>query len=69
MVEESGRLEGVGRPFLYAITEQFMHHFGLTHMNELPALQPEESDLLAAAAEHPPAPAPPHHPVAGAQPG
>jgi len=48
LVEEVGRLEGVGRPFLYAITEHFMHHFGITNLSQLPPLEDPEKDMLAA---------------------
>lgn len=51
LVEEVGRLEGVGRPFLYGITEHFMHHFGLTALSDLPALPEPEQDLLAAVSD------------------
>jgi segregation and condensation protein B len=54
LVEEVGRLEGVGRPFLYGVTEQFMHHFGLTHIGELPPLALDESERLAAAVDQAP---------------
>jgi segregation and condensation protein B len=37
-----GRLETVGRPILYGVTEHFMHHFGLVNMDELPPLRPSE---------------------------
>jgi segregation and condensation protein B len=48
LVEEVGRLEGVGRPFLYAITEHFMHHFGITNLNQLPPLEDPVKEILAA---------------------
>lgn len=51
LVEEVGRLEGLGRPIVYGITEQFMHHFGLTNLHELPPLPLADADLLAALAE------------------
>lgn len=47
LVEEAGRLEGVGRPILYAITEEFMHHFGLIRLDDLPPLSAPENDQLA----------------------
>ena len=47
LVEEMGRLEAVGRPYLYGVTEQFMHHFGLIDIKELPPLEAREADLLA----------------------
>jgi segregation and condensation protein B len=46
LVEEVGRLEAVGRPFLYGITEHFMHHFGLTALSDLPALPDADESLL-----------------------
>lgn len=49
LIEEAGRLEGVGRPILYGITEEFMHHFGLTGLDQLPVLETTEADTLWAA--------------------
>lgn len=49
LVQESGRLEGIGRPILYSVTENFMLHFGLTGLDELPALETTEADTLWAA--------------------
>lgn len=46
LVDEVGRLEGVGRPILYAITEEFMHHFGLLRLDDLPPLSEPEISLL-----------------------
>lgn len=49
LIEEAGRLDGVGRPILYNVTEEFMHHFGLTGLDELPTLETTEADTLWAA--------------------
>lgn len=49
LVEEVGRLEVVGRPILYGVTDLFMQHFGLTHLGELPPLEADDHDLLQAA--------------------
>ncbi|MEZ4861219.1 MAG: SMC-Scp complex subunit ScpB [Caldilineaceae bacterium] len=49
LIQESGRLEGVGRPILYSVTETFMHHFGLVGLDELPPLETTEADTLWAA--------------------
>jgi segregation and condensation protein B len=38
LVEESGRDEGPGRPILYSVTPDFLHHFGLEGVDELPPL-------------------------------
>lgn len=46
LIQESGRLEGIGRPLLYSVTENFMHYFGLTGLNELPTLETTEADTL-----------------------
>jgi segregation and condensation protein B len=49
LVTEMGRMEGVGRPILYGVTEMFMQHFGLVEMGELPPLEEAEADRLWAA--------------------
>ncbi len=38
LIEEVGRSEGPGRPFLYATTAEFLQHFGLNSIEELPPL-------------------------------
>ena len=35
----AGRKEVVGKPFLYATTRDFLMHFGLRHLDELPPLE------------------------------
>lgn len=49
LVEEVGRLETPGRPILYGVTDQFLQHFGLTRLEELPALPELDADSLSAA--------------------
>jgi segregation and condensation protein B len=49
LVVEVGRMESMGRPILYGVTEQFMQHFGLVEMGELPPLEETEADRLWAA--------------------
>jgi segregation and condensation protein B len=39
LIEEVGRSEGPGRPFLYSTTTDFLSYFGLNSMQELPPLQ------------------------------
>lgn len=51
LVEEVGRLETVGRPILYGVTDQFMQHFGLISLEELPPLPAQDADALVAATE------------------
>ncbi len=41
LVKEVGRKDGPGRPILYATTEQFLTHFGLTSLKDLPTLDVE----------------------------
>jgi len=48
LVEEVGRLETPGRPILYSVTDLFLQHFGLTHLEELPALPELDADSLRA---------------------
>lgn len=42
LIEEAGRAEGPGRPILYVSTADFLQHFGLKALGELPPLQLEE---------------------------
>jgi segregation and condensation protein B len=43
LILESGRAEGPGRPILYSTTPEFLQHFGLSSILEMPPLaQPEE---------------------------
>ncbi len=49
LVDEVGRTDGPGRPFIYATTSDFLNHFGLTSIIELPPLnlESEIGDLEA----------------------
>jgi len=42
LIEESGRAEGPGRPILYVTTPEFLQHFGLSSLKELPTLDLSE---------------------------
>lgn len=42
LVEENGRTEGPGRPTLYSTTPEFLQHFGLNSLAELPPLNLDE---------------------------
>ncbi|MDX1664489.1 MAG: SMC-Scp complex subunit ScpB [Candidatus Promineifilaceae bacterium] len=44
LVEEIGRKETPGRPILYGTTPEFLQHFGLISLEELPPLAPPEDD-------------------------
>ncbi|GAF65375.1 SMC-Scp complex subunit ScpB [Alkalihalobacillus trypoxylicola] len=54
LIKENGRAKGTGRPILYGTTPQFLDHFGLNDIAELPALpdqveefyEEEEADLF-----------------------
>lgn len=43
LLQEVGRSEGPGRPILYGTTPQFLQHFGLNALSELPQLDLSES--------------------------
>jgi len=38
LIEEAGRSDGPGRPILYRTTPEFLRHFGLNSLSELPPL-------------------------------
>ena len=38
LIEEIGRTESAGRPILYATTAEFLQHFGVSKLEELPPL-------------------------------
>ena len=42
LIQEVGRSEGPGRPILYSTTPDFLGHFGLSSLEELPPLNLEE---------------------------
>ncbi len=46
LVEEVGRMETVGHPFLYSTTFSFLQHFGLKSLDELPPLEPTQTPTL-----------------------
>lgn len=39
LVDRVGRADAVGRPFLYGTTPEFLQHFGLESLDELPRLE------------------------------
>ncbi|NMA68601.1 MAG: SMC-Scp complex subunit ScpB [Desulfitobacterium sp.] len=47
LVKELGRKEGPGRPILYGTTEQFLVHFGLKSLEELPKIDFESMQEAA----------------------
>ena len=40
LILESGRTDGPGRPILYSTTPEFLQHFGLNSILEMPSLAP-----------------------------
>jgi segregation and condensation protein B len=42
LIQEVGRAEGPGRPILYSTTPEFLGHFGLASLDDLPPLNMEE---------------------------
>lgn len=44
LVRDLGRSELPGKPMLYGVTEQFLDHFGLSSIEELPKLEVEERE-------------------------
>jgi len=46
LVQEVGRAERPGRPILYSTTTDFLQHFGLTSLTELPPLVPPGEDAI-----------------------
>ncbi len=38
LIERSGRADTIGQPFLYATTPEFLQHFGLESLDDLPPL-------------------------------
>lgn len=44
LIEENGRLDTPGRPILYGTTPEFLQHFGLGAVTELPPLANDEEE-------------------------
>jgi len=47
LIVEQGRAESVGRPILYGTGFDFLERFGLTSLDDLPALEPEAALRLS----------------------
>ena len=47
LIQETGRTEGPGRPIIYGTTSEFLQHFGLSSLGDLPPydIPDEETDL------------------------
>jgi segregation and condensation protein B len=46
LILESGRADGPGRPILYSTTPEFLQHFGLNSILEMPPLAKPEDDQV-----------------------
>ena len=46
LICENGRSEGIGRPILYATTDNFLKQFGLTNIKELPEFEEHEDFVI-----------------------
>jgi segregation and condensation protein B len=44
LIQETGRAEGPGRPILYGVTEEFLQHFGINSLDELPPFEIQEKE-------------------------
>jgi segregation and condensation protein B len=44
LIEEMGRMETPGRPILYGTTPEFLQHFGLRSIDDLPPLEDDSFD-------------------------
>ena len=55
LIRQLGRRETAGRPMLYATTEEFLNHFGLNDLSQLPELEevalPEQPEEEVASSE------------------
>ena len=43
LIQESGRADGPGRPILYGTTPEFLQHFGIASLTDLPTLDLSEA--------------------------
>lgn len=46
LIKEVGRSDLPGRPILYGVTDQFLDHFGLSSINDLPEIKIDDEDNL-----------------------
>ncbi len=44
LISEAGRLETIGKPFLYKTTDEFLRYFMISDLSELPPLEEPEED-------------------------
>lgn len=51
LVKELGRLDAPGRPLLFGTTEEFLRHFGINSLEDLPEINPVQMEDFKAEAE------------------
>lgn len=51
LAEEKGRLEAPGRPYLFGTTQEFLRHFGLESLKDLPQADPQKEEAFRLEAE------------------
>lgn len=44
LIKEVGRLDKPGRPIIFSTTDEFLRHFGLSSINELPKFKGDPDD-------------------------
>jgi segregation and condensation protein B len=44
LIQEAGRTEGPGRPILFSTTADFLQHFGLSSLEDLPPFEQEGAE-------------------------
>ncbi|WP_347862819.1 SMC-Scp complex subunit ScpB [Salimicrobium sp. PL1-032A] len=49
LIEDAGRKDTIGRPILYATTDEFLIYFGLESLHELPELEEEWEENMSEA--------------------
>ncbi len=51
LVKELGRLDAPGKPLLFGTTEEFLRHFGVQSLEELPVINPMQVEDFKSEAE------------------
>ena len=51
LVQEAGRMDAPGSPFLFGTTEEFLRNFGVRSTEDLPSVQPEVAEEMKNEAE------------------
>lgn len=51
LIEEVGRLTAPGRPLVFGTSEEFLRHFGISSLDELPEMDPKQAEGFKEEAE------------------